>query len=181
MAKCKVCKAKFTPRFSTLQPCCENPKCIIEYTRQLKEKKEAKEWKERKKKAKEKLKTLSQYESDAKKSFQKWVRKRDEGLPCISCGTFETMRWDGGHLFKAEIFSGVIFDERNCSKQCIKCNTVLNGNEAEYSIRLKERIGIVEFLDLQINAMETRKYKYTRDELIEIKNKYDNLLKGFNN
>jgi len=141
------------------------------------EKIEKKDWFERKKEVREKLKTLSQYESEAKKSFQKWVRQRDEGLPCISCGTLETIRWDGGHLFKAEIFSGVIFDERNTNRQCIKCNTVLNGNEAEYSIRLKERIGTVEFLKLQIKAMETRQYKYTREELLEIKNKYDNLLK----
>jgi hypothetical protein len=177
LKKCKACGDKFQPTFSTLQPTCTEPKCIIEYSRQVKEKKEAKEWKERKGKLKEKLKTLSQYEAESKKSFQKWVRQRDEGLPCISCGTYETMRWDGGHLFKAEIFSGVIFDERNTNRQCIKCNTVLNGNEAEYSIRLKERIGTVEFLKLQIKAMETRQYKYTKEELIEIKNKYDKLTK----
>ena len=173
MKKCKICRCKFLPRFSTLQPTCESPKCIIEYTRQQEEKK----WQKRKRETKEKLKSLNQYELEAKKSFQKWVRLRDKNLPCISCGTTETMRWDGGHLFKAEIFSGVIFDERNCSKQCIKCNTILNGNEAEYSIRLKERIGTVEFLKLQIKAMETRNTKYTREELIEIKKKYDNLIK----
>lgn len=175
--KCKICKSHFQPTFSTLQPTCTEPKCIIEYSRQVRKKKEAKDWKERKCKLKEKLKTLSQYEAEAKKSFQKWVRQRDDSLPCISCGTYETMRWDGGHLFKAEIFSGVIFDERNTNRQCIKCNTVLNGNEAEYSIRLKERIGTVEFLKLQIKAMETRYYKYTKEELIEIKNKYDRLTK----
>lgn len=176
MPRCHQCKAKYIPRFF-LQKTCEDVKCIISYSKIQREKKEQKEWQERKKTVREKLKTLSQYESEAKKSFQRWIRKRDDNLPCISCGTFETLRWDGGHLFKAEIFSGVIFDERNCSKQCIRCNTVLNGNEAEYSIRLKERIGTVEFLKLQIKAMETRQYKYTREELLEIKNKYDNLLK----
>jgi hypothetical protein len=167
--KCKVCKTPFTPRFSTLQPICEEFKCIMEWKRILEEK----AWQKRKKEAKEKLKSLSEYEAEAKKSFQKWVRLRDEGLPCISCGTMETMRWDGGHLFKAEIFSGVIFDERNVSRQCIKCNTVLNGNEAEYSIRLKERIGEKEFLSLQQKAMLTRNTKYTKEELVEIKKRYD--------
>jgi hypothetical protein len=35
---------------------------------------------------KDKLKTLSDYEKDAKKSFQHWIRLRDKNLPCISCG-----------------------------------------------------------------------------------------------
>lgn len=175
--KCKECGTKFTPRFF-LQKTCENPRCIIDYSKKVYAKQQDKEWKQRKKETKEKLKTLSHYESEAKRSFQKWVRMRDKDLPCISCGTTTTMRWDGGHLFKAEIYSGVIFDERNVNKQCIKCNVTLNGNEAEYSIRLRERLGEKEFLDLQEKALRTRLFKYTKDELIEIKKKYDKLLNG---
>ena len=40
------------------------------------------------------LKTLSEYEAEAKKVFQKWVRMRDVDLPCISCGTTKPVKYD---------------------------------------------------------------------------------------
>jgi predicted secreted protein len=43
---------------------------VLEYQRTLKENKEKAEWRIEKKALTEKLKTLSQYEADAKKSFQ---------------------------------------------------------------------------------------------------------------
>jgi hypothetical protein len=82
----------------------------------------------------QKLKTLSQYETEAKKSFQKYVRLRDKDLPCISCNEMVKDLWDGGHYFKAELFSGLIFNEKNCHKQCRKCNRFLGGNEIQYEL-----------------------------------------------
>jgi hypothetical protein len=37
------------------------------------------------------------------------VRLRDANENCISCGGNDKDLWDGGHLKKAEIYSGVIF------------------------------------------------------------------------
>ncbi|MFA9202356.1 MAG: recombination protein NinG, partial [Candidatus Nanopelagicaceae bacterium] len=72
---------------------------------------------------KEKLKTLSDLEAEAKKSFQRYVRLRDKDLPCISCNNLNTNDWAGGHYFSAGIYSGLMFDERNCHKQCnTHCN-----------------------------------------------------------
>jgi len=84
----------------------------------------------------QKLKTLSEYEEEAKKSFQKWVRLRDAEFNCISCNGNDKDLWDGGHYFKAELFSGLIFNEMNCHKQCRKCNRFLNGNELQYRFGL---------------------------------------------
>jgi hypothetical protein len=123
----------------------------------------------------DKLKTLSQFEADAKKVFQKWIRLRDEGKECISCGTTNPKMWHAGHFRKAEIYSGLIFDERNVHRQCSKCNVFLNGNESEYRLGLVKRFGNEFVEELEIDANLTRNKKFTKDELIEIKIKYQKL------
>ena len=130
------------------------------------------------KQMKENVKTLSQYEAEAKKVFQKWVRLRDVDLPCISCGTQNPKLWHGGHFKKAEIYSGLIFDERNVHKQCSRCNVFLGGNEGEYRIGLVNRYGNEYVEQLEADSIIKRNYKYTKDELIEIKNVYNEKIKA---
>ena len=125
----------------------------------------------------QKLKTLGQFEAEAKKSFQRYVRLRDADLNCISCNGNEKDLWDGGHFFKAELFSGLIFNEMNCHKQCRKCNRFLNGNELQYRFGLIKRYGLEYVEQLESISNENRVYKYTRDELVEIKKKYDGKIK----
>lgn len=124
-----------------------------------------------------KLKKLSEYEAEAKRSFQKYVRLRDENLPCISCNQVNKDLWDGGHYKKAELYSGVIFDLNNCHRQCRYCNRYLGGNEANYRTGLVARYGEEYVLQLEKKALETRNYKYTKQELIDIKKHYDKLIK----
>ena len=173
--KCKVCQELFIP-IQFAQTAC-GYKCAIIHSKNLKLQKELKDWKAEKAILKDKLKTLGQYEAEAKKSFQKWIRMRDVSLPCISCGIEQTDLWDGGHYKKAEIYSGVIFDENNCHKQCRKCNRFLNGNELNYRQGLIQRYGI-DFADqIEQKANETRNQKFTKEELIAKKLKYDLLIK----
>ena len=173
--KCKVCQELFTP-IQFAQTAC-GYKCAIIHSKNLKLQKELKDWKAEKAILKDKLKTLGQYEAEAKKAFQKWIRMRDDKQPCISCGIQQTDLWDGGHYKKAEIYSGVIFDENNCHRQCRKCNRFLNGNELNYRQGLIQRYGI-EFADqIEQKANETRNYKFTKEELIAKKLKYDILIK----
>jgi hypothetical protein len=129
----------------------------------------------------QKLKTLGDYEAEAKKSFQKWIRMRDEHRECISCGVGDNNLWDGGHYFKAELFSGLIFNENNCHKQCRKCNRFLNGNEIQYRFGLIARYGIEFVENLESISNENRVYKYSKDELIEIKKTYDLKIKQLTN
>jgi len=172
--KCKVCQQKFLPRFSTLQPICEGFKCIMEWKRLAEEK----AWQKRKKETKEKLKSLSEYEAEAKKSFQKWIRLRDEGMPCISCGTPNPQDAHGSHYFEAGKYSGLIFNPINCHKSCKKCNVFLSGNLLEYRKGLVERYGIAYVEKLESLSDESRCKKYTKEELIQVKKTYDNLIKA---
>jgi hypothetical protein len=169
--KCKVCQNVFDIQ-KPLQAVCSFT-CAIEHSKKLKANKEANEWKKTKAVLKEKTKTLSQYESDAKKSFQKFIRLRDKDLPCISCGSTESDTFDGGHFKKAEIYSGVIFDERNVSKQCRRCNRFLNGNELMYREGLVKRFGESYVIELEQYANETRQYKWSKEQLIAKKLQYD--------
>jgi len=126
------------------------------------------------KKAREKLKTLSQYEAEAKKSFQKWIRLRDKDLPCISCGNHNATDWSGGHYFPAGIYSGLIFDERNVHKQCNShCNMFLSGNLIEYRIGLVKRFGNAFVEQLEHDSIKGRNHKYTKQDLIAKKLQYD--------
>ncbi len=131
-------------------------------------------WKEEKKVLKENTKTLSEYESDAKKSFQKWVRLRDEKLNCISCNTSNKNDRAGGHFYSAGMYSGLMFDPSNCHSQCnTYCNKYLSGNLLEYRKGLINRYGIEFVENLDSIANERRNYKYTKLELTQIKQKYD--------
>lgn len=121
---------------------------------------------------KESLKSISKIISEIKPIFQKYIRFRDKDLPCISCGTFTANEFHGGHFKKAEIYSGVIFDERNCHKQCKKCNVFLGGNEGNYRVNLVKRFSEKYLQELEDYANKTKNYKYTREELQQIKEKY---------
>jgi hypothetical protein len=99
---------------------------------------------------KEKLKTYTQKVNDAKKVFQKWIRKRDAGHPCISYnGIIGSNIAHAGHYKKSEIYRGVIFNEFNVNIQCIKCNLYLDGNEANYRSGLVRKIGQKNVLELE--------------------------------
>lgn len=148
-------------------------KCLVKKGKQ----KTDKQWKQEKKKIKEKLKTLSDYEAEARAVFQKWVRLRDEKEGCISCGTSTSQIWDAGHWLKAELYSGLIFHEDNVHKQCRKCNHFLGGNELSYMAGLIRKIGYERVKWLNDNKDRLRTYKYTREELINIKKQYTEKIK----
>ena len=121
------------------------------------------------------IKTL---ESAARIIFQKYIRARDSKFPCISCERTTTKQWDSGHYFKAELYTGLIFDERNCNKQCSECNGVnMHGNLIAYRKGLVKRFGAAHVEQLESEADSQRVYKFTRSELIDIANKYKLKLK----
>lgn len=174
--KCKVCQVLFDPT-QFAQSCC-NYICAITHAKNLKKQKEQREWNAEKKIIKDKIKTLSEYEKDAKKSFQHWIRLRDKNLPCISCGNSKTNDWAGGHFYSAGMYSGFMFDERNVHKQCnTHCNKHLSGNLLEYRKGLIKRYGEDYVTNLDNISDSKRNYKFTKEELIAKKLQYDILIK----
>lgn len=163
------CKDKFKPKYFLQKHCMEKDECI---RLEIELKKET-IWKEKRKVWKEDLKTLGDYEAEARREFQKWIRKRDEKQGCISCGKLNATQYDGGHYLDANKYSGLIFHEDNCHKQCSRpCNKDKHGDLINYRIGLIQRIGEEKVKWLEENKDRLRVYKYTKQELTEIKNYY---------
>lgn len=165
---CKVCKKPFYPH-NSLTPICSY-KCYEVWTSE-------KEVKKRVKEMKANLQTLSDLESIAKIAFQAWIRKRDDGKPCISCQTHSSPVWDAGHFYPAGQYSGLIFDETNVHKQCRHCNTFRHGSLIEYRGGLILRYGEQYLKELEDKADRLRNKKWTRDELIAIAKEYKSRMK----
>lgn len=178
--KCRACREPYTPARTTQVAC--SPRCALNLAGQEREKRERAEAKARRarnREALERLKTRSDHIKEAQAAFNAWVRERDHGRPCISCGSTPSnaglitgSRWDAGHYRSVGACPELRFEPLNCHAQCVKCNRDLSGNTVEYRIRLLERIGAeaVAWLEGPHPAR-----KYTIEELKEIKARYRRL------
>lgn len=129
------------------------------------------------------IKKISELVADAQRSFNLFIRKRDQlaGYPCISSG--KPLDWSGnavdaGHWRSTGAASHLRFNEDNCHAQSKHDNRYLAGNAADYRIGLIARIGLE-----RVEALEADNtpHKWTREELIEIKEFYKRKLKELQN
>jgi hypothetical protein len=133
-----------------------------------------KEWNKKKKSMLEDLKTTSDYLKIAQQVFNRYIRKRDNGLNCISCDK-PCKKENAGHYYSQGGHSNVRFNEDNVHLQCEHCNTYLSGNLLNYQIGIEKRIGSQKLMELQAIAHETK--KWTKDELKELIATYKQKLK----
>lgn len=131
--------------------------------------------KKKDKELRESMKSIQRLIQEARVPFQRYIRIRDANEPCISCDTTSAKIWHGGHYFKAEVYTGLIFNEINVNKQCEKCNTFGGGNESGYRLGLIKKYGDEVVRTLEEASDYLRDYKFTREELYEIKKKYQKL------
>ena len=153
--KCVTCKGEFNPHSSLAKAC--SPKCAVEYTKQVRAKKQAKADKARL----EEMKTLPQLIKECQQVFNKFIRLRDWGKPCISCGTPHTdaaNSFDAGHYRSVGSSPEVRFDPRNVHGQCKRCNR-FGFDSSAYRANLVSKIGVD-----QVEALEGEKAakNYTR-------------------
>ncbi|MGS1060553.1 recombination protein NinG [Burkholderia glumae] len=148
--KCRVCRAVFMPARTT-QVVCSQP-CAEEIARKARAKKvEQAKRAERKRlrEGKTKLKPRGTHLRELQGAFNAWVRARDAGKPCISCGRFHQGQWHAGHYRSVGSEPALRFEPDNAHLQCAPCNTHLSGNLIPYRINLIKKIGIerVEWLE----------------------------------
>ncbi len=143
--RCKICRKKFSPRFSSFQKTCEDASCIIEFTRRSKQKEEKQKLQE----MKSRVKTLSEWRRDLRIIFNRYIRERDRDLPCISCSGKLGAKYDAGHYYSRGAFPNLAYDPDNCHAQCVRCNQYLSGNLIDYTENLPKRIGSERFKALQ--------------------------------
>lgn len=169
--KCRYCKELFLP-YTTLQKYCTNIDCLRVFVAELNSKEEKKRQKERK----EKLMNLQDYLKLAQQVFNKYIRLRDIGELCISCGK-EPKKANAGHYYSQGGHSNVRFDEFNVHLQCEHCNTFLSGNLIEYGINLEKKIGKEEFTILRERAYEVK--KWSKQELLNLIEEYKTKIKNY--
>jgi len=101
------------------------------------------------KKKKESIKTRAQWLKDAQCWFNRYIRLRDKGDPCISCGRHHQGQYHAGHYLSVGANPELRFIEINNHKQCAPCNNHLSGNIANYRPSLIRKIGLekVEWLE----------------------------------
>ena len=174
MKKCKICRNKFEPRYSSLQPTCNESKCMAEYGRLNRDKFVKSEMKQ----LKEKTLDRRYYLKLAQTTFNTYIRLRDKGLPCVSCNRPLTTKHDAGHFYARGSFPNLRFEELNCHSQCVQCNRDRAGNLLEYREGLIKRIGQDKFDELEV--MKRIEKHYSIDELKEIIQTYRNKIKTLN-
>lgn len=105
---------------------------------------------QRRQRARESLKTKSQWDKEAQSAFNRYIRIRDEGKDCVSCGNpligksnyLTGSAIDASHYRSRGAASHLKFNVFNVHSACTRCNRQLSGNAVEYRIRLIERIGL---------------------------------------
>lgn len=125
------------------------------------------------------LKSIKWLLINTRNACHTYIKLRDEGKPCISCGMPYNTSFQAGHFYKAETFSNIKFNEFNINGQCKGCNLHKEGNESEYRVNLPKRIGQDAFDEINRLAREYKQsnFKWHKDELNKIRTHYINKAK----
>lgn len=115
--------------------------------------------------------------------FHKYIRTRDKGKPCISCGQEWNITFHAGHYKKAELYSSLRFHEHNVNGQCVHCNIRLEGNEDNYRSGLERRYGkqVVEEINFLADEYKKNTFHWDAEELKQLQQEYSKKLKYINN
>ena len=123
------------------------------------------------------METLPSLLKKATTYCHRYIRQRDEGKPCISCGNFYGQK-DPGHFYKAELYSQLKFDENNINMQCRRCNGFEDGKFDGYTHGYLHRFGPFKLKKLQAKAEASKQlnFKWDREDLKAIIKHYKNKL-----
>jgi len=165
--KCAVksCRKPFPPRSMSHKAC--SPECAAEYAKLEREKKDRQE----RQKGLQELKTKRDYIKEAQRAWNSYVRARDAGKPCCSCGAMPGQVFGGSmdcsHYRSIGAAPHLRFHLHNAAAACVKCNRWLGGNVVSLRAGLVERIGEEKILAIEANNSIR---KFSDEYLIRLKN-----------
>lgn len=120
-------------------------------------------------------KTIQKYKSKSvadlikicQRHFNKFIRNRDNGKPCINCGKYRELQC--GHFYPTSTHSHLRFHEDNSAGECLQCNYYNSQSHSYgYAVNLRKRIGDERMAKLEQLANSKRGFKWDRFELIEL-------------
>ncbi|HHK4128793.1 TPA: recombination protein NinG [Enterobacter roggenkampii] len=179
--KCKVCNEWFHPAFDKQWWCSPEHGTELAIQRRSKEREKAEKAADKKRRReyqqqKDKLKVrklslqpLSYFHKLTQQAFNEYIRTRDAGNPCISCGRLTGAKMNAGHFRTVGASPETRYDETNCHSQCEYCNSYLSGNIGAYRPKLIEKIG-QEAYDRLMGPHDRK--KWTREGLQELARHY---------
>jgi len=115
-----------------------------------------------------KEKSTSQLIQELQPIFNEWVRLKNKGLPCISCGAVNPT--DAGHLFKVSTHPEMRFNPMNIALQCRSCNSLDDGNFEAYCDGIVARYGreyLQEVIQESIRLRQSN-FKWSKSDLKEM-------------
>ena len=114
------------------------------------------------------MKSVSKLIQECQAVFNSFIRKRDAGLPCISCDA--PYFTDCGHLFKKSTRPAMRFNPMAAHGQCRECNSMPDGNYDAMCKGIAKRYGIDYLVSVIRESNESRKsdHKWSRTELEEL-------------
>ena len=124
------------------------------------------------------LKEVPKYDIDAlaaaaKKSCHLYIRTRDKDAVCICCGLPLGDDYHAGHFKESGSNSVIRYDDMNIHAQRRDCNIDWNGDRGYYEKNLRKKIGDFEVNRLIQLASSKEIKRYTAEDYIAIKEKYD--------
>lgn len=171
--KCKnpECRQPFS-QHNSMQIVC-SPRCGLAWAaieRKRKEAQLAREDRKDTRERKEKLKTRADYMREAQQAWNRYVRARDAGLPCASCGAMPAQKIGGtidcSHYRSVGSSPHMRFHLHNAAAACVRCNRDLSGNVVELRKGLIARIGEEKVLAVEADQSVR---KFTVDYLVRLK------------
>ena len=116
-----------------MQRTCFTPECAMAFAREKEDKKKRREFNKVTRERKEAIKTKPELEKAAQSAFNAYIRERDRGRPCPTCGKPEEVveiqqgwktggAWDCGHILSVGSNPQLRFYSLNAMRQCKSCN-----------------------------------------------------------
>jgi len=108
---------------------------------------------------------ISDLKKQVQKKFNKWIRERDDGQPCLACGK-HSGKMDASHYISQGSSGFLRYDEYNVHNTCYACNRFKHGNLIGFRIGLVKKIG--EDQVKRLEELRFKTWKWTREELENI-------------
>ena len=170
--RCTICRKPAT-QGNAVNAWCSHEHAIelIERNRAKQAKRQAKIERATTRKAKEAAKGRATLKAEAQAAVNAFVRARDAGKPCISCGRPDDGQHQrhAGHWKTTKARPDIRFDPANIHAQCYQCNVHGGGGiHPGYLPELTARIG-----NLEVDRLtRVQTIKHTDDDLRHIRDTY---------
>ena len=148
-----------------------SPVCAAQFARTVQQRKFKQQARKERIAYRKRTESEKSIKAKAQAAFNRYIKIRDRGKPCISCESFKAkgawngQDYDAGHWHGVGAFPELRFKTYNCHLQCVTCNRYLSGHPHGYEMGLINRYGREWVERRKTQARETKTPNYSKDQL----------------